>query len=216
MTDFHFVDLCFPIHGKMIPADSAYHLYSALCSFFENQHLPPEVGVMAIKGRPENNRMLTITTQSKLVLRLPQTEIARYLSLAGKSIQLDQAAISLQGGYLRPLIPAPRLYSRLVIIKGYTEAKAFLLAAQKQLAELDAQAQASLVPQYNIAEQNQGKHQGTNSPFLRRTLKIKSHNIVGFAVRVENLNAESSLLLQEKGLGGRRHFGCGLFVEDRN
>ena len=39
--------------------------------------------------------------------------------------------------------------------------------------------------------------------------------IVGFALRVEELTAEESIRLQEKGIGGRRRFGCGIFVPER-
>jgi CRISPR-associated protein Cas6 len=45
----------------------------------------------------------------------------------------------------------------------------------------------------------------------RRTLRIKDKEVVGYEVLVEALTAEESLNLQEHGLGGRRHMGCGIF-----
>ena len=95
------------------------------------------------------------------------------------------------------------------------EAESFLAAAQRQLAELEIQAQAGLVYQPQIVAENQGKQTGSRSLFLRRTLKIKDKQVVGFALQVEGLSAEESIRLQEKGLGGRRHFGCGLFTPDQ-
>jgi CRISPR-associated protein Cas6 len=50
------------------------------------------------------------------------------------------------------------------------------------------------------------------SPLLRRTLQIRDKVIVGFAVEVGALTADEALILQEQGLGGRRRFGCGIFV----
>ena len=40
----------------------------------------------------------------------------------------------------------------------------------------------------------------------------ENKEIVGFAVRVEDLTAEESIGLQEAGIGGRRRFGCGVFI----
>jgi CRISPR-associated protein Cas6 len=49
-------------------------------------------------------------------------------------------------------------------------------------------------------------------PFVRRTLNIKGVNVVGYAATVSGLSPTDSLRLQNEGMGGRRHFGCGLFV----
>ncbi len=111
--------------------------------------------------------------------------------------------------------PTARLYSRLVVIKGFLEPQAFLEAAQRQLEELDVKGKPSLVYQPNVAAANADKNTGSRSPFLRRTIKIRDKEVVGFALRVEELTAEESIRLQEKGLGGRRRFGCGIFISDQ-
>jgi hypothetical protein len=36
--------------------------------------------------------------------------------------------------------------------------------------------------------------------------------VVGFGLQVEGLKPTASQVLQEQGLGGRRHMGCGLFL----
>ena len=38
-------------------------------------------------------------------------------------------------------------------------------------------------------------------------------SIVGYAVQVTDLDPESSILLQSVGLGGKRHHGCGIFID---
>jgi CRISPR-associated protein Cas6 len=38
--------------------------------------------------------------------------------------------------------------------------------------------------------------------------------VVGFAMRIADLGPEDSVRLQQGGIGGRRRFGCGLFVPD--
>ena len=46
----------------------------------------------------------------------------------------------------------------------------------------------------------------------RRTLRIKDKEVIGYEILIEGLMAEDSLDIQEQGIGGRRHMGCGLFV----
>jgi CRISPR-associated protein Cas6 len=49
----------------------------------------------------------------------------------------------------------------------------------------------------------------------RRTLRIRNKEVVGYEVVLGKLAAEESLLVQSAGLGGRRRFGCGIFVPTR-
>jgi CRISPR-associated protein Cas6 len=49
----------------------------------------------------------------------------------------------------------------------------------------------------------------------RRIVTIAGKKVVGFALDLSGLAPDASLLLQEKGLGGRRHMGCGLFLPTR-
>ena len=215
MNEDVFVDLCFPLIGEIIPADSSYFVYSALSKLLPDLHHSPEIGIFSINGFPNKNRTLSLTPKSQLKLRLPTSKVSQYLTLAGQKLNIDSCEIKLKGGYQCSLIPTPRLYSRLVIIKGYMESDSFLTAASKQLKELNIQGEISLIPQFQIEEKNRSSLNGTHSSYLRRTLQIKHKAIVGYAVLAHELMAEESILLQEKGLGGRRHFGCGLFVPER-
>jgi CRISPR-associated protein Cas6 len=54
------------------------------------------------------------------------------------------------------------------------------------------------------------------SPLVRRTLEIAGRTVVGYAVEVSGLTAEESIILQENGIGGRRRFGCGIFIPARD
>jgi CRISPR-associated endonuclease/helicase Cas3 len=95
---------------------------------------------------------------------------------------------------LHVLRPAAALVSRIVSIKGFLEPEPFRLAVKRQLAGLELQ---------NAPEVDVG---------LRRVLRIKDKVIVGFVVQLRGLTEPDSLVVQGQGLGGRRHFGCGLFV----
>ena len=46
-------------------------------------------------------------------------------------------------------------------------------------------------------------------------VRVKGQKIVGYALVVSGLDADESVRLQERGLGGRTHMGCGFFLPAR-
>ena len=209
------VDVSFRLQGNQIPADHGYPLFSAISKMIPEIHSDREIGVHPISGRPSGNRCITLSKGNLLTIRIPAKSIRQILPLAGKVLNMGEHTVRVGTPQTKALIPAARLYSRLVVIKGFLEPQAFLEAAQRQLQELDIKGKPSLVSQPNIVEANADKQTGTHSPVLRRTIRIHDKEVVGFALRVEELAAEESVRLQEKGLGGRRRFGCGVFIPDK-
>ena len=72
------------------------------------------------------------------------------------------------------------------------EPLAFVEAAKRQLEKIGAK-----------AEMQVGE---------RRTVRVKDKQVVGFELALLELDGEDSLRVQEHGLGGRRHMGCGIFL----
>ncbi|MBD3284839.1 type I-MYXAN CRISPR-associated protein Cas6/Cmx6 [candidate division WOR-3 bacterium] len=210
-----FVDVSFKLQGSSIPVDHGYLLYSTVSKHIPEIHGNEEVGLHPVTGQLAGNRLLSITDRSSLIFRLSSDRISQILPIAGKELNIGEYKIRIGVPQTRALVPSARLYSRLVVIKGFMEPKPFLEAVQRQLDALNIKGKPSLVEQPHIADANENKDVGTHSPVLRRTIRIRDKDIVGFAVRVEELTAEESLRLQEKGLGGRRRFGCGIFIPDR-
>jgi CRISPR-associated protein Cas6 len=228
------VDLAFRITGtgSTIPADHAYLLYSAICEYIPALHpssgdgpsddlvtptpsassLWQEVGVHPINGRLIGGRQLALIGRSRLTLRLPSDRITTILPLAGKRLKLGLDHLRVGVPEVRALRPAARLQSRLVVIKGFLDPQPFLEAAQRQLRDLGIQASPTLVPRRDIRSVEGRASQKERSVFVRRTLRIRDKEIVGYAVEVSGLTSEESVRLQECGLGGRRRFGCGLFA----
>ena len=209
------VDVAFRLQGSEIPADHGYLLFAAVTDLVPGLHEDESVGILPVSGRLAGDRQLSITEFSRLTIRLDADRIAQVLPLAGKRLRLGDAALSVGVPEVRALVPAARLYSRLVVIKGFMEPEPFLGAVQRQLDTLGVKGKASLVPQPAVAATNAESATGSHSPVLRRTLRIRDKEIVGFALRVEELNAEESIRLQEHGIGGRRRFGCGVFIPDK-
>lgn len=210
-----YVDLAFGLTGQQIPVDHGYSLYSCICKVLPGLHGDGYIGIHPISGALIGGRMLGINSRSQLIFRMPSERIAEVLPIAGMALDLAGHSLVVGVPDTRALCPGSCLYSRLVVIKGFQEPEAFLEAAQRQLNEIGIQGKACLVQQPGVPQANKDRQGGSQSPVLRRTIRIRDKNIVGFALRVEELNAEQSILLQQKGIGGRRRFGCGIFIVDR-
>lgn len=186
------VDLAFRLMGTKLPVDHGYALYSAINRLVPELHDAKGIGVHPIRGRYSGDGDLLLLPFSRLILRLPDGGIHPYLTLVGKTLDVDGHDLRVGVPEPRPLRPRAALYARLVTIKGFMDAEPFLEAANRQLHEIGA-----------TAELRVGE---------RRTLRVKDKQVVGFEVAAIGLDAEDSVRLQEAGIGGRRHMGCGIFV----
>jgi len=204
-----FVDLSFPLVGKTLPLDHGYALYAALSRFLPHLHEHKAVGVHPIRGDVVGDGLLRVAARSQLQIRTPTDLIAEFLPLAGKVLELDGHSLRLGVPRVLALRPAATLAARLVTIKGFTEPSGFLEAVRRQSDALGVSRQAAIeIPSVPAGRAHAGEP-------LRRVLRIKDRTVVGFAVRVVRLTAEESITLQEHGLGGRRHMGCGILVPIR-
>lgn len=186
------VDLAFKLTGSKIPVDHGYALYSAISRLAPEIHESKNVGVHPIRGTYSGNGELMLRDSSRLVLRLESERIGDFLKLAGKRLEVDSHGLRVGIPEVRILRPPAALYSRLVTIKGFMEPELFREAAKRQLEKIEVRAELQ------VGE--------------RRTFRVKDKQVVGFEVAATELGAEDSIRLQESGLGGRRHMGCGIFV----
>lgn len=190
------IDLSFPVYANQpIPADHGYALYAGLSRALPDLHQQNGIGVHPLRGRQVGDRLLALNDRSRLAIRTRVDEIGGLIQLAGKSIDVAGRALRVGVPQVHSLRPSTAVRSRLVTIKlkeGLTE-QAFLESVRRQMNDLGLSDEARLTL---------GK---------RRTLRIKGKEVVGYEVLVEALTADESLVLQQHGLGGRRHMGCGIF-----
>jgi len=185
------IDLAFPLHGKRIPVDHGFALYGALSRLYPSLHKDENIGVHLIRGRYSGNGFLELLPFSRLRLRIPNENISAYLGLAGKSLDLEGDVVHIGTPTIYPLRPKVALYSHLVTTKNGQDTVRFQEAVRTQLRSVGVQGKFYV-----------GK---------RRTFKIHDKQIVGYSMLLTELSAEDSLTLQEKGVGGRRKMGCGIF-----
>lgn len=209
------VDLVFPVMGAEIPRNHGYALYGAISRLVPAAHENRGLGIFPIRGTPDGKGGLLLNRYSHLRARVAAGELPMLLKLAGQSLELDGRRVRVGAPRVEGLVPAATLASPLVLIKlaRPPEARAtspqvtperFLEAAGKQLAQMglvQAEAEIPLI-------QN-GPHAGQPR---RRVLRVKDQTHAGYALIVRGLTAEESIRLQERGLGGRRLMGCGLFL----
>ncbi|MFE1743953.1 type I-MYXAN CRISPR-associated protein Cas6/Cmx6 [Coleofasciculus sp. H7-2] len=196
-----FVDLSFSVQGKTLPADHGYGLYAALVHFIPEIRLHPEIGVLTIPGFADKQGKILLTEQSCLRIRVPISKIPLVYRLAGKRISIGKHEIQIGIPKVYTLRPSERLRARIVTIKGkdYTQPEAFLEAAKRQITKLGISGEVSIPVD----------REGFPS---RKTIKIQRFTVVGFTTEVSGLNDEDSIKLQQSGIGGKRHMGCGFFL----
>ncbi|MEM7182598.1 MAG: type I-MYXAN CRISPR-associated protein Cas6/Cmx6 [Spirochaetota bacterium] len=195
------VELKFPLQGAVIPADHGYFLYAALSRVLPVLHQWQDISICGISGVTDTTRNLHLQANSKLRLRIDAEKVGSLFPLAGKSLKIAQANIRLGIPKTQLLKPHSNLYSRLVLIKMQRDLTPsnFLDSLHKQLQALGIHNRAIL-----FDDHKQG--------FVRKTIYLKGKQLVGYPVLLTGLSPQESLLLQEKGIGGKRKMGCGSFV----
>jgi CRISPR-associated protein Cas6 len=189
-------DLQFDLLGMEIPADHGYALFEEI-----SRHLPwlrdqPAAGIHPVHGAPSGrNDNLVINRRVKLVLRLPIDRLADARTLVGKEI--DPGAGRLRIGDLKEkaVTPYATLYSHFVAVDNVDEA-GFLEEVRRLMREIGIE--AGLIP---------GKfHQ----------MHIPNRVIGGYSLMLHDIDLMQSMILQERGLGLHRGFGCGIFIPHKS
>src|SRR5262249_10981140 len=186
-----YVELQFPFTGKTLPSDHGYGLYGAMSRIIPEAHSADWLAIETVPGAARGDGVTQLDPQARLKIRIPQDRVPLMLKLAGKRVEVDGHAIRLGAPKIYLLKPATTLYARIVTIKGFTEPESFLKAVCRKLDELGVKGEPV------VGE--------------RRVLKVGNHTVVGFGLTVHELSEEGSLIMQERGIGGRRRMGCGFF-----
>lgn len=207
-------DLVFPLAGGPIPIDHGYPLYAAL-----SRELGPAIhgaadggaapiGIFAVRGSARG-RELDLDARSALRLRVPAGRLAAVVALAGRTLDVAGGRVAVRPPGVRPLVPAPAVSARLVLVKLADQAEKgvtperFLDAVRRQLDALGIAGEAGIPTHRGGGRDGQPR---------RRVMRVKGAVRPGHPLLVAGLTADESLRLQEFGLGGRRKMGCGLFL----
>ena len=187
------VDVAFHITGGPVPLDHGYPLFGALCrALGDDLHSAGWLAVHPLRGAPSGTGKLTLRPGALLVLRIDQERIGSVLPLCGKSLEIAGSRVQVGVPRIEMLRPATSLVARTVTFKHHLAPETFLPHLLEELRRLEVRADVEL-----------GR---------RRIVTIGGDKVVGFGLSLSGLEHQDALRLQERGLGGRRHFGCGVFV----
>lgn len=187
-----YIELRFPVIGTALPSDHGYAMYSAISRLVPEAHQADWLAVETVPGSARGDGGIHISERARLRMRMPQDQLALMLKLAGKRLEIDGYGVRLGVPQTFLLQPSSALYARCVTVKKFMEPDSFLEAVRRKLDELEVKGQPEV-----------GR---------RRAFRVGNHTIVGFGLTLRELSEEASLLVQERGIGGRRHMGCGFFV----
>ncbi|MGB0712566.1 MAG: type I-MYXAN CRISPR-associated protein Cas6/Cmx6 [Gammaproteobacteria bacterium] len=180
-----------------MPLDHGYALYGAISRLLEGPgkpwlHESHEVGIHAIRGRFAGRGVLALTSRSELVIRAPEDWIDRFLPLAGQGVEIEGHAIELGFPVTRGLVPTTALYAHRVTTRNGQDEARFDAEIARRLSEEGIRGRPVRGP--------------------RRVFRVRDKRVVAHALLISELDANESLWLQERGLGGRRKLGCGVFL----
>lgn len=187
-----YVEIKFPVIGTSLPSDHGYSMFAAISRALPEVHQADWILMETIPGVTRGDGAISINERARLKMRIPQDRLPLILKLAGRRLDIDGYSIRLGVPQVFLLKPSASLYARCVTIKKFTEPEPFLDAVARKLDEMGIKGEPEAGP--------------------RRVVRVGGHTIVGFGLSVHELSEEGSIVLQERGLGGRKHMGCGFFL----
>lgn len=194
------VDLSFAVSAPALPADHRGALWQALAAALPWLADTPGAGIHPLKAmRSADGAPLLLARRARLLVRLPATRADAAAVLAGTTLDLGDAPLSLGDVHVRDLVPANTLYAE-TVAGEYVDEIAFTLQLERALDALGVQARIIC-----------GRAQRLSCTVSTARGRI-TRELAGYPVALHGLRPEASLRAQNAGLGDARQFGCGIFV----
>ncbi len=197
------LDLSFAMRCKQLPLDHAWDLSVAIhqaLPWFEGETLAGVHTIHVAESgngwlRPEEqNGLLIPSRRTRLELRIPKQRIQAAQTLTGQILSWGEYKLEVGEAKEKPFSNAAVLFAR-YIVSAETESEEEFL--QRMAVEVKQ------IAQFKIKKMLCGRSQhlriGTSSIFTRHLM-------------LADLDNETSIRLQQVGLGVGRHYGCGLLL----
>lgn len=188
------LDLAFALDGRAVMTDYADALWRGLSGLLPWLAAEEAAAVHPLAWVSPGEGELYLSRRSRLMLRLPRGRLEAARSLSGVRLDLG-SPVTIGAATVKALMPARVLYSSFVTV-GTADESAFLAACEAQLAVRGVRA-TLLCGKARRGAAAEGEWHG-------------------FSLMVHGLEEETSLRLQQEGLGGERKRGCGVFVPHKS
>lgn len=182
-------DVVFAVSGRTLPADHVYALWREVMRVLPWLESEESAGILPLRA-PEHGDDLLLPRRARLVLRVPADLLAQARQLSGQVLDIGGHELAVGEARERPLQPSPTLHAQLVASSAPEGEFIAAMASEMQTAGITGKLIC-------------GK---------RHALPGSAGNIMGYSLVVHELKPQDALRLQCRGLGGERHFGCGIFI----
>ncbi len=197
-------DVIYRIDCKSIPQEHAHELAEALRAALPWLDAEPEAGIHPLLGaesgngweRPDTD-VLYLSRRQRLTLRLPKHRLDDAAALVGQTLDIGGHPLTVGRFTTRKLSDLPTLFAKGVVAEPGESEQAFMERIADELRALDIRIRKMMCGK-------EGQIQTPDGPLLTRSLMLAE------------LDREESVRLQEKGLGPGRHYGCGLFLPQKD
>lgn len=193
------VDLSFAVQAPDLPVDHRGALWQALTRALPWLAAAPGAGIHPLKATPGADDTLLLARRARLLVRVPDARADAAAALAGTALDLGDTHIRLGDVHVRALAPVNTLYADTVAF-GHADEIAFTRALEHALAALGVQAHLICGRAHRLS---------CTEPSAAGAV---IHDLTGYPVALHGLKPDASLRVQNAGLGGARHLGCGIFI----
>ncbi len=177
------------VTGSLVPENYSFALWTEIARILPWLKEEKNAGILPLRGSVNANQIL-LSKRSKLILRIPVARVDQTAQLTGKQLNFCGGNLNVGKGKERQLLPTTTLHAYMVESN---------LGEVEFLADIKQKLQAMNVACNLICDKY-------------RKIEDAEHSLTGFGLVLHDLKPQASMQIQRSGLGGARHFGCGIFV----
>ena len=183
------IDVVFDLNGSSVSEGYPFALWSEVVRCLPWLKNEENAGILPLRGSASGESIL-LSRRTKLVLRVPADRAAQAGQLSGQQLNVDGSILIVGMGKERQLLATTTLHSYIVESN---------LGEIEFLADMKEKLQAMNISCNLICDK-------------QRMIRGVTQSLSGFGLVLHDLKPLASVQIQRTGLGGARHFGCGIFV----
>lgn len=198
------VDLSYKIDCRQIALDHAHDLSVALHDALPWLAEEDDAGVHLIHGassgngwqRPDETSpedFIYLSRRARMQLRVPRERVEEAHELTGQTLQVGDYTVVVGEAEVKPLTTLGTLFARYVPVMQGEDEEAFLQRIVSEMRDLDVHVKKVLCG-------------------VGHTFNLPEGRVETLSVMVADLDPQSSVMLQQKGIGDGRKRGFGLFI----
>ena len=199
------IDLAYDIRCKSLPISHAWQLSSEVLKFLPWINDYPGAGIHQIHVAESNNgwmrpaddeinALLYPSRRTKMTIRIPHEKLQDAKKLEGKILDIDGHLITVGKAKTKAFTNASVIFSRYVISEKDESENQFLERMAKEIKDLTG---------FSVKKMLCGKSHYIKKP----TETLATRHLM-----IADLDSDTSIKIQQLGLGKGREIGCGIFL----